>query len=238
MKKDLRIDSFNPCWWAYLALQLVIVWVIAFIFKDQSFEAKRVLLIVIGFISVLYFFFYKYLLWSDPEFQFHWQDELPLQLCNLGTVFSLLGALTNNAFLLGYCCCIAPIGALIAIVMPCKGFTDLPAFSKKSLGFYGHHGLIVVNGLLILLFKMYSPTHSYTIPMTVFVGILLCISYLINAFVRKKWNTEANYMFTYDTDNNPVLEMLYKLIPYRLFYTLPLLPLVTIIHTVLVLLSK
>lgn len=237
MKKVL-ISPFKPAWWAFWGVIVVCIAGLTWLLKEQDVQTQRIFLLVMAVASIGYFVFYKYLLYSDETFEFHWQDELPFQLCNLATVFCLVGVLTNNAFLLGYCCCIAPFGAIVAVCMPYYRFLNVEVFSKKSIGFYGHHGFIIVNGILILTLDMYTPQASYTLPMALFVAFLLCCAYGLNVWIRHKCHTYPNYMFTYQTDHNPVLEWLYQRIPYRLLYTFPLLILVIILHSLLVLLAK
>lgn len=97
-----------------------------------------------GAVTLAYLWGYKTLLSLSPEFDFQFWNELPLQPCNLIAILAILAAATDWQVLKNFCLCAGIPFAMVALLMPVDGFSQVPLFSVNAIGFYGVHGMALV----------------------------------------------------------------------------------------------
>ena len=153
---------------------------------------------------------------------FNWWGELPLQLCNINMILIPIAVLRKSRPLQCFCFFIAPLGAMMALLMPGNGFSGYSLLLPRMLGYYGTHFMIVIEGLAIACFGLYRPRYR-DLPRAVLAAILIAICiFLFNMLLR--WSglhPKANYFFSVETEGNFLLEIFYKWIPYPFLYLLP-----------------
>ena len=198
--------------------------------KGKSESAKKAVLVTASILTLLGFFFYKYRLSLDAEYNlitanmggFNWWGELPLQLCNINMILIPIAVLRKSRPLMSFAFFIAPLGALMALVMPGNGFSGYSLLLPRMLGYYGTHFMIVIEGLALVVFGLFRP-RLRDIPRTVLtiLVIALCI-FGVNMLLR--WSglhPKANYFFSVETEGNALLELFHSWIPVPFLYLLP-----------------
>ena len=153
---------------------------------------------------------------------FNWWGELPLHLCNINMILIPIAVLRRSRPLMCFCFFVAPLGALMALLMPGNGFDGYSLLLPRMLGYYGTHFMIVIEGLAIVCFGLYRPKFR-DLPRTVLAALLITlVIFGINMLLR--WSglhPKANYFFSVETEGNFLLEIFYKWIPVPFLYLMP-----------------
>ncbi len=222
----------NTLFFALLALFLCILTVLSLALRKESDMTRSVVLSVMCATTTVGFFIYKYCLSIDDDYsliraskgmgEFNWLGELPLHLCNINMLFIPFAVLLKIRPLKAFCFFSAPLGALIALVMPGKEFENFSILLPRMIGFFGTHFMILIEGLALVTFGLYRPVFSDVLPaLLTAVLILFCIS-IINMLMR--WTglyPNANYFYSIETEGNYFLELFHKWIPLPFLYMLP-----------------
>ena len=221
---------FNGLFCAVFGAFLLLLAVASRILRRKSDRTRRLVLSAACLVTLMGFFFYKYYLSIDAEFDvltakmggFNWWGELPLQLCNINMILIPIAVMTDRRPLLCFCFFVGSLGAMMALAMPTTGFDGYSLLLPRMLGFYGTHFMIVIEALAIVTLGLFTPRFRDIIPT---LGTILCIAlaiFGINMLLR--WSglhPKANYFFAVETEGNAVLELFYKLLPYPFLYLLP-----------------
>lgn len=221
---------FNALFFAVFAAFIVLLIVVSLIMRKRSDKAKRIVIGVTCLITLVGFFVYKYFLSIDTAYDeitnnmggFNWWGELPLQLCNINLILIPIAVLTMKKPLLSFAFFVAPIGAMMAILMPANGFSGYSLLLPRMIGFYGTHFIIVIAGLAIVTFGLYRPKFK-DIPFTVLtITIIALVVFGINMLLRATGlHPHANYFFSVETEGNFLLEIFHKWIPVPFLYLIP-----------------
>ena len=187
------------------------------------------------FYSVIFVFFivYKILLSMDSEYseicvlnglsEFNWLVELPLNLCNINIILIVIGVLTGSESVLGFCFFFGSLGATLATVMPCIGFSGYSILLPRMLGFYVCHLAVILEMPILLCLGIYRPSYR-NVPKAFLT--LVSIATIMTAFNLVMRSTGlapgCNYFYTADPTGIPPLELLYSWIPIPGIYMLPL----------------
>ena len=226
------LKSGNKLFFCLLSLFLCILAVLSVALRKESEMARSIVLSVMCAVTTVGFFVYKYFLSIDDEYslirtskgmgEFNWLGELPLHLCNINMLFIPFAVLFRIRPLEAFCFFSAPLGALIALIMPGKEFENFSLLLPRMIGFFGTHFMILIEGLAIVTFGLYRPVFSDVLPaLLTAVLILFCIS-VINMLMR--WTglyPNANYFYSIETEGNYFLELFHKWIPLPFLYMLP-----------------
>ena len=145
--------------------------------------------------------------------------ELPFQLCNINLILIPVGLLFDSKPILSFSMYMAPVGALLALIMPSYGFNGYNMFLPRMLGYYITHFIILFGGLAVCSFGIVEP-RLRDFPATVITMLLLTVfTFLINFALRKTGLAPAaNFFYSMNPDGNPVLELFYGWIPVPLLY--------------------
>ncbi len=221
---------FSPLFFLLFALFLLLLIVSSLLLRKKSERARALVLSCACWVTLLGFIAYKYALSVDAEFNvltasmggFNWWGELPLQLCNINMLLIPVAVLKKNRALLSFCFFIAPLGALMALVMPGMGFEAYPVYLPRMIGYFGTHFMIFIEGLAIATFGLYRPRWR-DIPLTVLALLVIAlIVFGINMLLRVTGlHPKANYFFSVETEGNPLLELFYSWLPYPFLFLLP-----------------
>ena len=234
MQSDFWImKPFNALFFATFAAFLLILVVVSLIMRKRSDRAKRILIAVTALVGLVGFFVYKYFLSIDTEYDaitqnmggFNWWGELPLHLCNINLILIPIAVLTKKRPLMGFCFFVAPLGALMALLMPANGFSGYSIFLPRMIGFYGIHFLIIIAAIAIVTFGLYRPRFK-DIPLTLLMVCLIAlIVFGINMLMRKTGlHPNANYFYSVEPENISLLKLFHKWIPVPFLYLLPAIP--------------
>ena len=229
--QDLLImEPFNTVFWVTFAAFLLLLVLATLLLRKKSDRTRRAVLVAACVVTLIGFFFYKYYLSLDSAYNvitanmggFNWWGELPLQLCNINMILIPIAVLRKSRPLQCFCFFIAPLGALMALLMPANGFSGYSLLLPRMLGYYGTHFMIVIEGLAIACFGLYRPRYR-DLPRAVLAAFLIAICiFLFNLLLR--WSglhPKANYFYSVETEGNFLLEIFYKWIPIPFLYLLP-----------------
>ena len=231
-KEKWILNPGNILFFALLAFFLFVLAVLSFVMRIEGDLAGRIVLSVMCAMTTVGFFIYKYWLSIDKEYselkaskgmgEFNWWGELPLQLCNINMLFIPFAVLFQIRALEAFCFFSAPLGALMALIMPGKEFENFSILLPRMIGFFGTHFMILIEGLAIMTFGLYRPAFTDILPaLLTALLILFCIS-VINMLMR--WTgiyPNANYFFSIETEGNFFLEIFHKWIPVPFLYMTP-----------------
>ena len=231
MQSDFWImKPFNALFFATFAAFILVLVVASLIMRKRSDRAKRIVIAVTALIGLVGFFLYKYFLSIDKEYDavtqnmggFNWWGELPLHLCNINLILIPIAVLSKKKPLMSFCFFVAPLGALMALMMPANGFSGYSLLLPRMIGFYGIHFLIIIAALAIVTFGLYRPRFR-DIPLTLLtIVIIALIVFGINMLFRYTGlHPKANYFYSVETEGNFLLEIFHKWIPVPFLYLLP-----------------
>ena len=213
--------SFTAAHIISLIAAILLIVALYYILKNKSEKTQAIVLFVLSF-SGIAAIIYNLVSWGSPL------EYLPLHMCSINAILLPFAVATKNKklcnLLLLWC-----IGAGMALVMN-MDTSEAIIFDWVFNFYYFPHVLEL--GIPILIFalglsKMDIKTLPYTILIT--LGIYTCIHFInvwINAYtianniVDYAGNViQVNYMFSV-TPTNPILALLYGIVPYTYWYLL------------------
>ena len=231
MQNDFWImRPFNTLFIVVFAAFLALLVVTSLALRGKSDGTKRAVLVAACLVTFVGFFFYKYFISIDTDYDlitanmggFNWWGELPLHLCNINMMLIPIAVLRRSRPLMCFGFFMAPLGALMALVMPGNGFDGYSLLLPRMIGYYGTHFMIVIEGLALVCFGLYRPRFR-DLPRTVLAAFLIALAVFgINMLLR--WSglhPKANYFFSVDTEGNSILEIFHSWIPVPFLYLIP-----------------
>ena len=224
------INPFNLIFNICLAAFLLVLILASLVLRRTSVKTRSAVLVTACVLTLIGFFVYKYYLSLDADFDvitaemggFNWWGELPLQLCNINMILIPIAVLKKSRPLQCFCFFLAPLGALMALVMPGIGFGGYSLLLPRMLGYYGTHFMIVIEGLALVTFGLYRPRFR-DLPRAILTAVIIafCV-FMFNMLLR--WtglHPQANYFFSVETEGNFLLDLFHSWIPYPFLYLLP-----------------
>ena len=229
--------SCSPLFFALLALHLIILAAAGVLLRNKPERTRALVLSAACWATLLGFIVYKYFLSIDADYNvitaqmggFNWWGELPLQLCNINMLLIPIAALKRWRPLLSFCFFVAPLGALMALLMPGNGFDGYSIFLPRMLGYFGTHYLILIEGLALAVFGLYRPRFR-DLPLTAAALFTIALAVFgINMLLRVTGlHPRANYFFSVETEGNFLLEIFHRWLPYPFLFLLPSIPILLI----------
>ncbi|MBO5998711.1 MAG: YwaF family protein [Lachnospiraceae bacterium] len=221
---------FNLIFWLTTLFFAALLIVATLLLRNKSPKTKKLVILISCLVTIVGFFAYKYALSIDQEYNvliaarggFNWWGELPLHLCNINMILIPIAIYSERRALQCFCFFIGPLGAAMAILMPSQGFSDVPLFLPRMLGYFGTHYMIVIEALAIGTFGLYRPKWAdlpkaiaaFFITARIIFGIIMLIR-------AAGLNPHANYFYTAETEGNPLLEIFHRWIPAPFLYLIP-----------------
>ena len=206
---------FNTLFLIVFAAFLALLVIASLLLRGKSDKAKTTVLVAACLVTFVGYFIYKYMLSLDADYNvitanmggFNWWGELPLQLCNINMMLIPIAVLRRSRPLMCFGFFVAPLGALMALVMPGNGFDGYS---------------LLLEGLAIVCFGLYRPRFR-DLPRTVLAAFLIALAIFgVNMLLR--WSglhPKANYFFSVEPEGNFLLEIFYKWIPVPFLYLIP-----------------
>ncbi len=226
------IEPFNGVFFALFAFFLALLIVSSILLKKKSEQTRRLVLSGAMILTLVLFVFYKIALFLDKDYSeitaaaglgaFSWWKELPLQLCNINTILIPISVMKKNRNLMGFAFFLGPIGALMALIMPCLGFSGYPIYLFRNLGYYITHFMVFTGGIAVGAYGLYRPTYKDILPVTLTALIVSFSVFLFNMFLRLTHiEDHANYFYSVETEGNAILDLFHSWIPVPFLYLLP-----------------
>ena len=232
MNELLIISPFNITFFIlFVIFTVLFILLRGFVLKRGEKCAKTAVVSMAALTLVLYII-YKFGLTRDAAYSdilvnagkhpFNVWNELPFHLCNINIILVPVSALTGRRSLKGFAFFVAPLGAMIALAMPVVGFSGYSLLLPRIFGYYVTHFLIIFLGLSQYAFGLYEPHIKDVFGMSAALVVFSFSAFIINVVFRSTGiSLDANYFYTYDPSDNPILMMLYRFIPIRYVYVLP-----------------
>ena len=224
------LRPLNTLFFLVFGAFLLLLIVASLLLRGKSERAKQTVLVTACLVTLIGFFVYKYMLSIDSDYNvitadlggFNWWGELPLHLCNVNMILIPIAVLRRNRPLMCFCFFLAPLGALMALLMPGSGFDGYSLFLPRMLGYFGTHFMIVIEGLALVTFGLYRPRFA-DLPRAVLTALAIAFGiFLINLLLR--WSglhPHANYFYSVETEGNFLLEIFHRWIPVPYLYLMP-----------------
>lgn len=232
MENRLICKPFNAVYFGVFAIFALLFTIGVIVLRKKDEKTRARVLAVAMFITLLFFFWYKFMLSRDEEFsqltdaagigKFNWWGELPLQLCNINMILVPIAALTRKRPLLCFSFFMGPLGAFLALAMPSAGFEHYSILLPRMIGFFGNHWMVFFGSLALGALGLYKPKYKDLFLTAVSAAVILVIIFLLNVFFRETGlNVHSNYFFANDPETNSILQMFYRWIPVPCLYLLP-----------------
>lgn len=228
----LIFEPFNACFFIVTFIIALFGFIFIKLLKNKTDAQKRKAVAILYIVIFAVFIAYKIILSHDAAYDqiradaglggFNWWEELPLNLCNINIILIIIGCLANSKLILGFNFFIGTLGALMATLMPCVGFTGYSILLPRMLGYYVTHMVVALQLPIIAGLNLYRPKFK-DLPKIValLLGIVAVIVGINFAIKGLGLSDHVNYFYTMSPDGNPILELFMKWIPYPGLYVLP-----------------
>ena len=154
---------------------------------------------------------------------FDWFSELPLNLCNLGIILTVVGLMADSKPILGFVFFTNSLGAFAAMIVPPMEFSGFSILVPRIAGYYLTHIAVMLIMPILAGLKLFRPRYSDILPVLLALfATTLVITGINLLFIKTGLSEAANYFYTMDPNGISILEFLYKLIPIPWVYQLPL----------------
>ena len=221
---------FNALYITVFGAFILLLVLLSLILRGKSEKVKSAVLLGLCFLTLVGFVLYKAFMSRDGSYAlltaemggFNWWGELPLQLCNINMLLIPFAVLKKNRPVMSFAFFVAPLGALMALIMPANGFDGYPLLLPRMLGYYGTHFMILVEGLALAAFGLYRPRFRDFPGALLTILLVALAAFLINLLLR--WtglHPKANYFYSVETEGNFLLEIFHRLIPIPFLYLIP-----------------
>lgn len=217
-----------------LLISISYILALSMILRQKSFNSQRLVLLFLIIISSLIFVGRMYFGWEGARIYNKGSKTtlLPLELCNINIFITLIALLINNKRLNNYLYYVSLLGASISLIIfpDCHMWPDKTIFHYMFLDYYFIHTQLVAIPIVMIVCGWFRPDFKEILWMILFVFIYFTFAFLMSALLRnfESFKT-ANYMYTFDHTNLPILKHLYAFIPLPYIYELPLIILVAIV---------
>ena len=224
------LTPFNTLYFAVFAFFILLLAAASLLLRRKSERAKVTVLVAACAATLLGFIYYKYALSVDRDYAritaamggFNWWGELPLHLCNINMILIPIAVLKKNRSLMCFGFFLAPLGALMAVIMPANGFDGYSLLLPQMICYYGIHFMIIIEGLAIVTFGLFRPRLRDLPKAALTVLLIALVIFGINMLLRVTGlHPKANYFYSVETEGNFLLEIFHSWIPVPFLYVLP-----------------
>lgn len=204
-----------------LLISAAIIVGLYFILKNRSDKTKTIVLFILSFSGISAIIF-NLVTWNSPI------EYLPFHMCSITAMLLPFAVLTKNK-IINNLLLLWSLGALIALVLN-QAQANYEIFSWTFVFYYFPHTLEV--GIPILMFALKLVKKDVrcigsTLALTLFLYtdvhlINVCLNNYATAANIVDWAgnlVKLNYMYSIDP-TNPVLQMMYNLVPFPYWYML------------------
>lgn len=211
-----------------LLISAIYIILVIFILKKKSYKTQKIFLVTINICCIIIFSLRMFFGWEGSRIYNDGNKTtlLPFELCNLNIFITLIALLTNKKYLNNYLYYVSLIGGLIPLFV----FPDIHMithgnnlFHYMFFDYYFIHTQLVMIPIAMISFNWFKPDIKIIPFVALFVAGIHLFCFVSSMILRNFQSfTNANYMYTINHNNLPILKDLYKLIPYPYLYQLPL----------------
>lgn len=204
-----------------LLISAAIIVGLYFILKNRSDKTKTIVLFILSFSGISAIIF-NLVTWNSPI------EYLPFHMCSITAMLLPFAVLTKNK-IINNLLLLWSLGALIALVLN-QAQANYEIFSWTFVFYYFPHTLEVGIPILMFVLKLVKKDVrciGSTLALTLFLYtdvhlINVCLNNYATAANIVDWAgnlVKLNYMYSIDP-TNPVLQMMYNLVPFPYWYML------------------
>lgn len=224
----LHISVGNSVWWLVIALCCAVTALLYFLLRKKNEEQKRKALLFLGFVILVLFYvqralmfrFDAYLSAYGGEWKQTLTELLPFNLCYLSLIVMMVGAHFNNKHLLGFCCYISSLGAILALAAPVAIFTDTNLLQPAVAMFYFLHILVAAAYWNIGFLGLVKPSIRMAIQSPLLLTAMTFLVHIVNWMGRTAGIDCMNYFYTFDAEGSAMLELFWQWLPIPFVYLL------------------
>jgi len=204
-----------------LLISAAIIVGLYFILKNRSDKTKTIVLFILSFSGISAIIF-NLVTWNSPI------EYLPFHMCSITAMLLPFAVLTKNK-IINNLLLLWSLGALIALVLN-QAQANYEIFSWTFVFYYFPHTLEVGIPILMFVLKLVKKDVrciGSTLALTLFLYtdvhlINVCLNNYATAANIVDWAgnlVKLNYMYSIDP-TNPVLQLMYNLVPFPYWYML------------------
>lgn len=218
----MTMTMFGPAWLGVL-LALVAVGALTHVtLRGRPMRTKRRGLAVLAAVCMASSVTFNLAYLSDPTVVFPLWRNLPLHLCTIVSFLLLPTVLTDSRRLKTLCFFPGAAAGFLAFFSAAPMYWGHPVWSLKTF-FFVAHGLNFVIPALFASLGVYRPTAKDAVRSLGYTVVLALVVLPVTLVLRAWVDPRVNYMYVFDPEGAPILEVFHHLIPIPLVYELPLL---------------
>lgn len=222
----LNISVGNSVWWMVIVLCCGVTAFLYFLLRKKSEEQKRKAILILGCAILALFYVQRMLMFRFDAYLSAYGSEwkqtltelLPFNLCYLSLIVMIIGARYNNKYLLGFCCNISSIGAVLAMAAPVEIFTDTNLLQPAVIMFYLLHMLVAAAYWNIGFLGLVKPGIKLSITSSLLLFAISFLIHIVNWLGRTAGIDCMNYFYTFDTEGSSMLELFWQWLPVPFVY--------------------
>jgi hypothetical integral membrane protein (TIGR02206 family) len=158
---------------------------------------------------------------------------LPLELCNMNIFITLLALIIDKKFLNNYLYFVSLVGGMIPLLVfpDCHMITaGRNIFHYMFFDYWIIHTHLVAIPIVMIATKMFRPSIKQ-VPLVLLTTLCIYFVCFIASLILRNFKSfeGANYMYTMNHNNLPILKQLYELIGIPFVYGLPIAIPITIV---------
>ena len=219
----MQIYPFSPTWYATIVLSLAMIHYIQQYFKNKTIQQKKQFIKYFNIFVILFWIAYKWSLSMDPNYNFIFWNELPLHLCNVTCILFLIASIKDWDILRGLCFFTGTLGIIFAFIMPDANFSYISLFSYRGIGYWGYHGLMLVQSMSLVTLNIIQPDTKDVTRILILLALLCLSIHGVNLLLRATVYDQANYFYTFGIPGNIIMDFLIQKIPYPFLFMTPIL---------------
>ena len=212
----------------FLLFDIVYIIGLIFICKKLLKNKTRLFLIILSSICCLIFVGRMFFGWEGSRIYENGSKTslLPLELCNMNIFITLIALIINKKFLNNYLYFVSMLGGLIPLLIfpDCHMITEgRNIFHYMFFDYWIIHTHLVAIPIVMISCNMFKPSIKQ-VPYVILTALGIYFFCFISSVILRCFKDfkGANYMYTMNHNNLPILKQLYELIPIPFVYGLPL----------------
>lgn len=211
-----------------IAILPILFIIIFFALRKKDEKTKTKALFIIAVFNVI-------LMYADKIseallFTKLWEDTIPLHLCNVLMLLAPFAYYHKKPILYALLFFLAVPSAAAPVITGNSRFVGYGFEYFNILGCFLTHEILFILALMPVVFGLYKPRTKDALKCSALLFIFGALCHGINATLRAtNISIESNFLYTFKTDQNVVLETFYTWIPIPFVYLFPIFVVVFIV---------
>lgn len=223
----------------YLLIDVLYIIGLVLLCRKLSTKTVRIILISLASICCLIFLGRMFFGWEWSRIYNDGSKTtlLPLELCNMNIFITLIALIINKKFLNNYLYYVSLVGGMIPLLVfpDCHMITaGRNIFHYMFFDYWIIHTHLVAIPIVMIATKMFRPSIKQ-VPWVLLTTLCIYFVCFIASITLRNFKSfeGANYMYTMNHNNLPILKQLYDLIGIPFVYGLPIAIPITIVFYIM-----